>query len=313
MDADPRDSPLVGIQNLAIACLDVISGGQRVPVSYGQRPAPKRPDPGGSRLPDAFTSSRRGRPLEGTVHSPRSRSVAVPRRRGRWLTVGVPSVLGGTLGFSTFIVLGVSSLIGGAGLLAPVLAGLGVAAVFGGGTGFLLRNRAPKPARLIANDREMPAGTRPLLEKVVRATTQQHRRLAKMRRRASSSGMKRVVNRAEALLHRVHALLGSGALRSRRASDADVLLLEGMATRYIPDLVDALEETVGSLSSFEGAARAKSFANLQSIDEQLQVLGDGIARIENDIADGVTRSLDVHSEFLKARFETQRANPISDV
>ena len=35
------------------------------------------------------------RPLVGKVHAPYSKAVLAPRRRGRWLTVGVPSVLGG--------------------------------------------------------------------------------------------------------------------------------------------------------------------------------------------------------------------------
>lgn len=237
----------------------------------------------------------------------------MPRRRGRWLTVGVPAFLGVSLGFSTFIVFGVSSLIGGGGLLTPLLAGLAIAAVAGGGTGFLLRNRAPKPARLAAPDAQMPDGTRTLLEKSVKATTQQRRRLVKVRRRGAGPAAKPVFRRADGLLQRIDALLGSGSLQSRRPSDGDVMMLEGMATRYIPDLVDALEETVGFLASFEGDGRDKSLANLQSIDRQLEVLCEGIARIESDVADGVTRSLDVHSEFLKVRFADQRLNPIIDI
>lgn len=299
-------------------------------MSKRKHPAPQQPGYGESRFPDPFAPGHRNppgnapagrpdqwnppqRPLEGTVLPARSRGVAMPRRRGRWLTVGVPATLGGALGFSTFMVFGVSSLIGGGGLLTPLLAGLAIAAVAGGGTGLLLRNRKPKPVRLVAPDAQMPEGTRTLLEKSVKATTQQRRRLVKVRRRAAGPAAKPVFRRADALLQRINALLGSGSLQSRRPSDGDVMMLEGMATRYIPDLVDALEETVGFLASFEGDGRNKSLANLESIDQQLKVLAEGIERIESDVADGVSRSLEVHSEFLKVRFADQHLNPIIDI
>src|SRR5699024_1922587 len=137
---------------------------------------------------------------------------------------------------STFVVFGVSSLIGGAGLLAPLLGGLVVGVVVGGGSGFLLRNRRPQPIRLAAPDRGMPAGTRMLLEKTVKASTQHRRRIARIRRGAPGPEVRTMLNRADVLLQRVSALLASTAMQARRASDADVILLEGMATRYIPDL-----------------------------------------------------------------------------
>src|SRR5690625_6460000 len=84
--------------------------------------------------------------------------------------------------------------------------------------------------------------------------------------------------------------MGSTTLQSRRPSDADVMVLEGMAARYIPDLVSALEDTVVFLAPSTGAARDKAFANLESIDQQLQALGEDIERIENDVVAGVTRS-----------------------
>ena len=90
------------------------------------------------------------------------------------------------------------------------------------------------------------------------------------------------------------------------------MALEGMADRYIPDLVDALESTVGFLSpSTPEAARDKAIANLESIDQQLDVLSEGIDRIENDIVSGVTRSLEVHSEFLRNRFADDRRDPLT--
>lgn len=227
--------------------------------------------------------------------------------------MGVPTVLGGAFGISTFVILGLGSLIGGAGILAPALGGLGVALVVGGGTGFLLRNRRPKKVRLIAADAEMPEGTRAMLEKVARASTQQRRRIVDVRRRASTPAAKTALNRADSLLQRIGALLGSESMQSRAPSDGDVMMLEGMADRYIPDLIDALDENLGFLSSFEGGARETAVANLESIDQQLEVLGEGIERIEADVVSGVSRSLEVHSEFLKTRFSAQRVNPLIDL
>ncbi|WP_245851198.1 hypothetical protein [Brachybacterium vulturis] len=281
---------------------------------------PPRPDPSARRGSGIPRAPRRAapwapgqRPLEGKVHAPFSTTVVPRRRRGRWLTHGVPTVLAGVVGLSSFITLGVSSLVGGAGLLGPLLAGLGIAAVVGGGSAFLLRNRAPRPVRLGRSTTEIPAATRTMLEKVVKDSRQQRRRLQRMQRRARGSTVSQILHRAETLLLRIDALLDSAAIQSRRASDADVMLLEGMADRYVPDLVDALEDTVGFLdpTTTEGA-RERAIENLHSIDEQLTVLAGSIDRLENDIVAGVSRSLDVHSEFLRARFPEPSSDPFID-
>lgn len=231
------------------------------------------------------------------------------RRRGRWLTVGVPTVLAGTAGIGAFLILGVSSLIGGAGLLSPLLAGLGIAAVVGGGSGFLLRNRPPKPVRLGRGTTEIPAATRTLLEKMVKDSRDQRRRVHRLRRHSPGQAVTQALNHAESLLLRIDALLDSAGLQSRRASDDDVMLLEGMAERYIPELVDALEGTISSLSPAAGSSREQAATNLRRIDEQLSVLGTRLDRVEHDVVAGVTRSLDVHSEFLRARFPEEHQGP----
>lgn len=247
-------------------------------------------------------------PLEGTVHAPRSRAVSVPRRRGRWLTVGVPVVLAGAFGIGSFMVLGVSSLVGGAGLLTPFLAALGIAAVVGGGSGFLLRNRRPKPVRLGRTAEEVSAGTRAMLEKIVKDSAHGRRRIHRMRRTVHGATERHLLDRSETLLLRVDALLSTAALQSRRASDPDVMLLEGMTERYVPELVGALEGTVGFLGGTSTQdTRARASENLQRIDEQLAVLDGRLDRLEREIVTGVSRSLDVHSEFLRARFAEQPA------
>lgn len=247
-------------------------------------------------------------PLEGTVHAPRTRAVSVPRRRGRWLTVGVPVVLAGAFGIGSFMVLGVSSLVGGAGLLTPFLAALGIAAVVGGGSGFLLRNRRPKPVRLGRTAEEVSAGTRAMLEKIVKDSAHGRRRIHRMRRTVHGATERHLLDRSETLLLRVDALLSTAALQSRRASDPDVMLLEGMTERYVPELVGALEGTVGFLGGTSTQdTRARASENLQRIDEQLAVLDGRLDRLEREIVTGVSRSLDVHSEFLRARFAEQPA------
>jgi hypothetical protein len=233
----------------------------------------------------------------------------VSRRRGRWLTVGVPVVLAGVFGISSFMILGVSALVGGAGLLAPFLSGLGIAAAVGGGSAFLLRNRRPRPTRLGRSVEEISSGTRAMLEKIVKDSTQQRRRIHRMRRQVQGPTERRLLDRAETLLLRVDGLLGSAALQSRRASDPGVMLLEGMTERYVPELVGALEDTVGFLSPTSTEdTRARAAGNLQRIDEQLAVLDGRLDRLEHEVVSGVSRTLDVHSEFLRARFSDTPAS-----
>ena len=275
--------------------------------------------PGGAAQPWKVRAQQRApggpgtHPREGKILAPRSKEMAPPRQRGRWLTVGVPSVLGGMFGISSFIVLGVSSLVGGAGLVAPLLAGLGIGVVVGGGSAVLLRNRRPQPVRLSAAGAEMPVGTRTMLEKIVKDSTQGRRRIHRMRRTVHGPTERHLLDRAETLLLRVDALLSTAALQSRRASDPDVMLLEGMTERYVPELVGALEDTVGFLTPTSTEdTRTRAAGNLQRIDEQLAVLDGRLDRLEHEVVSGVSRTLDVHSEFLRARFSEPSADPAAD-
>src|SRR5690606_40291504 len=74
-----------------------------------------------------------------------------------------------------------------------------------------------------------------------RSSDLQQRRVQAMQRRARGSTVVEILRRAEMLLLRVDALLDTATVQSRRASDPDVMLLDGMAERYVPELVDALE------------------------------------------------------------------------
>ncbi|MEE1650307.1 hypothetical protein V1260_05825 [Brachybacterium sp. J144] len=253
-----------------------------------------------------------GGPLEGTIHAPRTRAVARPRRRGRWLTVGVPVVLGGSLGVSAFMVLGVAALIGGAGLVGPALAGLGIAGVIGGGTHLLVRNRGPRRTLQVAASASMPTGTRTALEAILRTSRTQQRRITKVRRQVRHPAVRELTDRADLLLRRIGALLATESMQSRRPSDDDVMLLEGMAERYIPDLVEALENTAGFLATDREEAAARAQANLRSVESQLASLDAALDRVEDDLIAHVTRSLDVHSAFLDQRLASRSADPLLD-
>ncbi|WP_341854116.1 hypothetical protein [Brachybacterium sp. GPGPB12] len=176
-----------------------------------------------------------------------------------------------------------------------------------------MRNRRPRPTRLGRSTEEISSGTRAMLEKIVKDSTQRRRRIHRMRRRIQGPTEKRLLDRAETLLLRVDAPLGSAALQSRRASDPDVILLEGMTERYVPELVGALEDTVGFLTpgSTEDT-RARAAGNLRRIDERLAVLDGRLDRLEHEVVSGVSRTLDVHSEFLRARFSEPSADPHAD-
>lgn len=224
-----------------------------------------------------------------------------PRRRGRWLTIGVPVTAGLVLGIGSFLTLGVASLIGGGTLLAPLLAGLGIGALVGGALGLALRNRRPAPVRLQDSGVAMPEGTLPALEGIVRTTRRGRRDLQRARRRVRDRSARPVLQHAEALLARIDALVASPALQSRRPWDDDVLLLEGMAERYVPDLVRSAEDNAGFLTAPGDGPRQTALANLRSIDAQLEVLGVKLDEVEGRLVTGVTRELDVHAEFLRVR------------
>lgn len=225
---------------------------------------------------------------------------ARPRRRGRWLTLGVPVTVGVVLGLSSFLTLGVASLIGGGTLLTPFLAGLGVGALVGGLLGLALRNRRPAPVRLHEAGTVMPEGTLPALETILRSTRRQRRNLHRLRRRVRSRAVQPVLLRAENLLLRIDAIVATPALQARRPWDDDVLLLEGMAERYVPELLRAAEDTAGSLRP-ESDHGEQALANLHTIDAQLAALGVRLDQLEHQVVAGVTRSLDVHEEFLRVR------------
>ncbi|ATG50493.1 hypothetical protein CFK38_02355 [Brachybacterium vulturis] len=276
----------------------------------------RSPAPGDQDLPWKATAERRDlwgplrTPLQGTVHSPASKAVGRPRR-SPLVRFGAPVLLGGLAAVLTLVV-GLGT--GLAGPLLALAAAAGVGVVTLGGSGALLnaprRHQAERPVL----DASVPDSTRAVLSTILEADATTREQLAQLRPQASSTpSAASVLEDVDALVTRIDALVATEQLQSLRPSAGEVTMLEGIACRYVPDLVGAASDTIGFLQTFEGSARQEALENLESIGRQLNVLEEGVEQIEADLVGGVSRSLEVHAEFLRARFADQHLNPIIDV
>jgi hypothetical protein len=277
-------------------------------------PTTPEPAPGDRDLPWKATAERRDlwgpreTALEGTVHGPTSREVSLPRPS--WLLrLGAPVVLGALAGLATLIVV-LGTGLGGPLLAFPAAAGVGLLAL--GGVGVAVNRPQSAPDRPVI-EASVPGGTREVLERILSADEATRARVKELRPQASAAPAAEVLDHVDTLLTRIDALVGSEQLQSMRPSAGEVTMLEGIAARYVPDLVDAAADILGFLRTFAGSAREEALANLASIDRQLEVLAEGVERIESDLVGGVSHSLEVHSEFLRARFADQHLDPIIDV
>lgn len=270
--------------------------------------------PGDQDLPWKATAQRRDlwgpvqKPLEGKVRSPGPKSVGRPRR-SPLLRVGAPLLLGGLAAVAT-VVVGLGAALAGPLLVLGAAAGIG-AVTLGGSALVLNAPRRGQDAPLLGDS--VPESTRAMLERILEADATTGDRITRLRPQAFVPSATQVLDDVQSLLTRIDALVGSEQLQSLRPSSGEVTMLEGMATRYVPELVDAASDTLGFLQTFEGSAREEALGNLESIDAQLNVLAEGVEQIESDIVGGVSRSLEVHSEFLRTRFADQHLNPIIDV
>lgn len=289
---------------------------QSTPAHSAER-AGGTPAPGDQDLPWKATAERRDlwgpvqKPLEGTVRSPSSKAVGRPRRRSPLVRFGAPVLLGG---FAAVLTLVVGLGTGLAGPLLALAAAAGVGVVTLGGSGALLNAPRRDPGERPVLDASASEGTRAMLEKILAADASTRERIAQLQPQARSTApAATVLEDVESLVTRIDALVGTEQLQSQRPSAAEVTMLEGIACRYVPDLVDAAADTIGFLRTFEGSARQEALENLESVDRQLNVLAEGVEQIEGDLVGGVSRSLEVHAEFLRARFADQHLNPIIDV
>jgi hypothetical protein len=248
-------------------------------------------------------------PLEGTVHGPTSREVALPRP-SLLLRLGAPVVLGGLAGLAALVVV-LGTGLGGPVLALAAAAGAGVLTL--GGVGVAVNRRRPPREDRPVLDASVPEGTREVLERILAADASTRARVAELRPQATAAPAAEVLTDVETLLTRIDALVGAEQLQGKRPSSGEVTMLEGIATRYVPDLVDSAADIIGFLRTFAGGAREEALENLASIDRQLEVLAEGVERIERDLVGGVSHSLEVHSEFLRRRFADQHLDPIIDV
>lgn len=297
----------------------------------GRRPGTTAPDaapaaPGDRDLPWKATAERRDLwgpvqgPLDGTVHGPGTRSPAgrspyggaVGRpRRSPLVRFGAPVVLGALAALATLVV------VLGAGLGGPLLAlaaAAGIGVVTLGAVGVATNRPLPAAPDRPALDASVTGGTREMLAGILDANGTTRDRVAQLRPQASSTpAAVAVLDDVTSLLTRIDALVGAEQLQAMRPSAAELTLLDGIAGRYVPELVDAASDTIGFLRTFAGSAREEALANLASIDTQLNVLAEGVEQIEGDVVGGVSRSLEVHSEFLRARFADQHVDPLIDI
>ena len=271
--------------------------------------------PGDQDLPWKATAERRNlwgpleKPLEGKVHSPASKAVGRPRR-SPLVRFGAPLLLGGLAAIAT-VVLGLGTAVAGPLLVLAAAAGIGVVTL--GGSALVLNAPRRSEDERPVLDASVTGSTRTVLERILAADAETRERSAQLRPRATVPGATHVLDDVDSLVTRIDALVGSEQLQALRPSAAEVTMLEGIACRYVPELVDAASDTLGFLQTFAGSARQEALDNLESIDQQLGVLAEGVEQIEGDIVGGVSRSLEVHSEFLRTRFADQHLNPIIDV
>ena len=287
------------------------------PTSGNSRfPDPFAPSPGDQDLPWKATAERRDlwgpvqEPLEGTVRSPASRAVGRPRRPPL-VRFGAPVVLGGLAALAAAIVV-LGTGLGGPLLALAAAAGLGAVTLGGVGIAVNAPRRGPGERPVLVAS--VPDGTRAVLERILEADATTRERVARLRPGARSTpSAALVLDDVESLLTRIDALVAAEQVQTLRPSAPEVTMLEGIAARYVPELVDAASDTIGFLQTFAGTARQEALTNLESVHRQLGVLGEGVEQIESDVVGGVSRSLEVHSEFLRTRFADQHVNPIIDV
>ncbi|GAA1488847.1 hypothetical protein GCM10009626_15930 [Brachybacterium sacelli] len=315
-DRRPREEHFVSAVRGSSGSVSDGNAGPAEKPGNGDATSPDPVAPGDVDLPWKATPERRSlwgpveRPLEGTVHDPGSDAVGRSRRRSGLFAVGVPLLAGGLVGVAC-LVLGLgTAIVGPLGALG-LAAGAGV--LVAGGSGVAVRALRQSSTPQVTTGTDGPDTTARMLEEVRRATAETRQRTRQLRHRASEPTVGLTLEHVESLLRRIDALADSETLRAQRPYEGEVTMLEGMATRYLPELVDAAADIIGFLDTFAGSARQEALENLEDIDQQLTVLGDGLEQIESDLVAGVSRSLEVHAEFLRTRFADQHLNPIIDV
>lgn len=242
------------------------------------------------------------------------------------------------------VLLGATSAVLGLGSFAGAVGVAGVAVAAGGAmataVGVFLHAVSPAPSLLVTTSEEVNESTAALLENVLNSTRDVRQKLEEWRgelpqiernmraqggagaasggdatsgRYGGGSRPAEVLDQLAGILTRIEGLAQTEAVQERDPSDGDLLMLEGIACRYIPELMDAVDDTFDFLAKFSGGALKDVQNNLETIHSEFGVMSETLEQLEQDVVRGVSHSLEVHSEFLRSRLKASDSPSIIDI
>lgn len=242
------------------------------------------------------------------------------------------------------VLLGATSAVLGLGSFAGAVGVAGVAVAAGGAmaaaVGVFLHAITPAPSLLVTTSDGVNESTATILENVLNSTRNIRRKLEEWRgelpqiernmraqggagaasgggaasgRYGGASRPAEVLDQLAGILTRIEGLAQTEAVQERDPSDGDLLMLEGIACRYIPELMDAVDDTFDFLAKFSGGALKDVQNNLETIHSEFGVMSETLEQLEQDVVRGVSHSLEVHSEFLRRRLKASDSPSIIDI
>ncbi|MDK8346801.1 hypothetical protein QP868_08465 [Brevibacterium sp. UMB1308A] len=248
------------------------------------------------------------------------------------------------------VLLGATTAVLGLGSFAGAVGVAGIAVVAGGAmataVGVFLHAVSPAPSLLVTTSEEVNESTATLLENVLNSTRDVRHKLEEWRgelpqikrnmraqggagaasggdatsggdaasgRYGGASRPAEVLDQLAGILTRIEGLAQTEAVQERDPSDGDLLMLEGIACRYIPELMDAVDDTFDFLAKFSGGALKDVQNNLETIHSEFGVMSETLEQLEQDVVRGVSHSLEVHSEFLRRRLKASDSPSIIDI
>ena len=242
------------------------------------------------------------------------------------------------------VLLGATSAVLGLGSFAGAVGVAGIAVVAGGAmataVGVFLHAVSPAPRLLVTTSEEVNESTANILENVLNSTREVRQKLEEWRgelpqiernmrapggagaasgggailgRFGGASRPAEVLDQLAGILTRIEGLAQTEAVQERDPSDGDLLMLEGIACRYIPELMDAVDDTFDFLAKFSGDALKDVQNNLETIHSEFGVMSETLEQLEQDVVRGVSHSLEVHSEFMRRRLKASDTPSIIDI
>lgn len=242
------------------------------------------------------------------------------------------------------VLLGATSAVLGLGSFAGAVGVAGIAVVAGGAmataVGVFLHAVSPAPSLLVTTSEEVNESTANILENVLNSTREVRQKLEEWRgelpqiernmraqggagaasgggatsgRFGGASRPAEVLDQLAGILTRIEGLAQTEAVQERDPSDGDLLMLEGIACRYIPELMDAVDDTFDFLAKFSGDALKDVQNNLETIHSEFGVMSETLEQLEQDVVRGVSHSLEVHSEFMRRRLKASDTPSIIDI